>query len=155
MSLTLEVKNLLRESNIIVIIGFPATGKTTLATMLQDEVLPDHSLISSDDYIDLGYKQSLYGMLRDIERDTNPKKIIEGVQCYRLLRKAAQTGVIKIDTVITVHCDDEERLNRYKARHKKTYPEAFDKNLRTVYTEYLSLMHTSGQRLPRFINITT
>lgn len=154
MPLSVEEKNILRESDIIVIIGFPATGKTTLSIELQEELLPEHSLYSSDNYIDLGYEQSLYGMIKEIETDPNPKKIIEGVQGYRFLRKMAQKGG-KVDAVITVHCDAAERARRYQARNKGNLPESFDRNLRTVFSDYLTIMHSNGQPLPRFINITT
>jgi uridine kinase len=60
--------------NTIVIIGAPASGKTTLANQLKEQY-PDYSVYHSDDYIKYGYAESLYVMMDDIAKDPNPKQI--------------------------------------------------------------------------------
>lgn len=74
----------------LIIAWHPATGKTTLTKKLQ-ELYPDHTVFHTDDYMEFGYKDSLYKLLEDIKvRMTGwaPYNIIvEWVMGSRLMRK--------------------------------------------------------------------
>lgn len=150
-----EEHDFLQGCEVVVVIGMPASGKTTVAAWLQDVPLMGHSLFSSDDYIDHGYEQSLYAMIRAMKDDTNKKQIVEGVQGFRFLRKNAETKEFKVDAVIMVHCGPAERARRYEARGKGQLPTPFERNLQTVFGGYMAKMKDSGQDLPRFIDVTT
>jgi len=124
----------LKASNLVVVIGLPAAGKSTVAQYIATQILPDHSLYSTDDYIDFGYEQSLYAMLKDMSYDPNPRKIIEGVQGYRFLRKTLERDIV-VDCIVEVQTSPESRAQRYEARGKKL-SSAFDRNLATVLRDY-------------------
>jgi len=155
MPLTLEEKEFLKSCKVVVVIGLPASGKTTVASALQEEILTGHSFYQSDDFIDHGYEQSLYAMIRVMDNDPNPLKLVEGVQGFRFLRKNADTKAYKINAVIIVDCSPEERAKRYAARGKGNLPSSFDRNLETVFKGYMSKVLASGDPLPRFINVNT
>lgn len=133
--LTPEQIKILEASNLVVIIGMPAAGKSTVATYIAENVLPKHSLYSTDDYIDYGYEQSLYALMKDMSYDSNPKKIIEGVQGYRFLRKTIERE-IAVDCIVDVQTPEAVRFARYLARGKKNVASGFEKNLAKVLKDY-------------------
>ena len=74
--------------NKILILGNPASGKTTLAKRLAHKhAIP---IIHTDSYIGYGHRDNLYVLLKDLEKRQNEKLIIEGVLAYRLLRKGIE-----------------------------------------------------------------
>lgn len=150
-----EDAEFLTTAKVVVVIGLPGSGKTTVAQDLHGHILSEHSLYQTDDYIDFGYEQSLYAMLKEMQYDKNPLKLIEGVQGFRFLRKNVETQAYKVDAVVIVDCSPEERAKRYAQRGKGNLPTSFDRNLETVFKSYLNNMHAAGQEPPRFINITT
>lgn len=88
LSLDLSGKN-------IVIIGSPASGKTTLARLIADRIgmFEPWKIIHTDNYMQPerkdDYKIALYDMIADLKKIHVPL-IIEGVQGYRLLRKGVE-----------------------------------------------------------------
>jgi len=133
-SFTPDQVKALRASNLVVIIGLPAAGKSSVAQAIAETILPTHSLYSTDDYIDYGYEQSLYALIKDMSYDPNPRKIVEGVQGYRFLRKTLERDIV-VDCIVEVQTSPESRAQRYEARGKKP-SSAFDKNLATVLRDY-------------------
>lgn len=152
-SLTDSDVRALSGARVVVVIGLSAAGKTTVTEEIS-EILSEHSVYHTDDYIDYGYEQSLYVLMKDLNGDPNPLKIVEGVQGFRFLRKNAQTGMFPVDAVVIVDCPHEERARRYAARRKEI-PQSFDRNLETVFKGYLEEMKKAGQALPVFINVHT
>lgn len=146
-------RDLLREARVIVIIGLPAAGKTTVCDAIC-EILPEHNVYHSDDYLDYGYERSLYVMMGEIAQGGNPLFIVEGVQGFRFLRKNAQLQTFPVDLIISVEASIQDRIERYKARGK-TLSQSFDRNLETVWHSYLKEVKESGQNLPRIINLHT
>lgn len=155
MEIRQEDVDFLKGCKVVVVIGLPASGKTTVALHLHEDVLPGHTLYQTDDYIDFGYEQSLYAMLKEMEYDKNPLKLVEGVQGFRFLRKNVETMTYKVDAVVIVDCKPEERAKRYAARGKGNLPSSFDRNLETVFKDYLGKLQAAGLPLPRFINVNT
>lgn len=137
--------------NTIVIVGAPASGKTTIADQLAKDY-PDYKVYHTDDYISHGFVESLYKLMEDLAADQNKKQIIEGIQAARLLRKGVELGTFHADLVITVDTMQTEKLRRYAARtgNANPYPYATEKAIKKVFDDYLSTV----QRKPRFLEFT-
>lgn len=139
--------------NTIVVVGLPGSGKSHLTEKLKSE-FPEYSVYSTDDYMQHGYEQSLYKLIDDIQANPNPKKIVEGVQAYRLLRKGLQLNSFHADLVITVEADFNDRIDRLSMREKSVNADrikTFDKNLTAIWEDYTSTV----QRAPRFLTVNT
>ena len=95
----------------ILIIGGPATGKTTLSKQLS-ESLQDHTVIHTDTFMARGYEQGLYDILDHLKTIQGPT-LIEGVQGFRLLRKGAQLGSYYPDMVIDVETSQKNIERTY------------------------------------------
>ncbi len=92
----MSIINKIASKNVF-IIGAPGSGKTFLSKHISE----NHRLIHTDDYIKYGYKDSIYKIIDDI-KDIHSPFIVEGVGCYRLLRKCAQMGLKTPDLIINV-----------------------------------------------------
>jgi deoxyadenosine/deoxycytidine kinase len=125
----------LDQYNRIVIIGHPASGKTTLADNLV-KCEPKRSRYNSDSYLSHGYEQSLYALISDV--DFGNPYIIEGIQGYRLLRKMVQLDLPLPDLIIICKASEKETERRYKERGKPV-PLSTQKALDTVWFEFLSI----------------
>ena len=98
----------------IILAWHPATGKTTLAWKLKD-LYPDHTIIHTDDYIEHGYKESLYKMLEDLESYWFKNVIVEGVMGSRLARKMQELhSDITIDLYIYITANLDSILSIYQ-----------------------------------------
>lgn len=145
----------LQGENKIVIIGLAASGKTMLTDKVA-ELLPDHDVIHSDDYIQFGFENSLYKMISDIKMKGDAPLIIEGVQAFRLLRKGLQNMDFLPDVIVNTYCSDETRLSRYEARGNSNSITTFDKALFTIWKSYKDLLDANPDvKRPRFLNIST
>lgn len=134
----------------IVIIGVPASGKTTLGRILAS--LTGQQLVSTDDYMPHGYKESLYAMMDDLRQITAPV-IVEGIQGYRLLRKGVETGEFFPDVVIELKVTPEqvERVYR-RERQADKLPKlpAFVKMHDTILSSYKAM---ENDRPPEWIEV--
>lgn len=123
----------------IVIIGPPASGKTTLAKSISE--FTGTGVVSTDDYMEHGYKDSLYVMLDDLAELTEPK-IIEGMQGYRLLRKGVELDCFYPDIVIELSVT-QERVDRvYRTERivsKLPKLAAFNKMHQTILESYKAM----------------
>jgi dephospho-CoA kinase len=142
----------LKASTLVVIIGLPAAGKSTVADQVA-EILPRHDLYRTDDYIDFGYEQSLYALIKDMAYNDNPRKIVEGVQGYRFLRKTLERDIV-VDCIIEVQTDPQTRAERYLARGKKQLSSGFERNLATVLRDYTDGLAKMTKR-PTIIQVFT
>jgi GTPase SAR1 family protein len=139
--------------NLVVIVGPPAAGKTSVAEALAEK-FPDYKVYHSDDYMIHGFTDSMYKLMEDIQADPNPKIIVEGIQAARLLRKGVQLGTLFADLVIEV--DSPQKEIRYVGRSvpgtpDKPYPYGTMKSVETVLNEYKAM----NKREPRIIKLTT
>lgn len=125
----------IEKSNRVVIIGAPASGKTTLAKMLEQHFL----VIHTDDYIGLGYDKALYSLMEDLDY-WNDEWIIEGVLGYRLLRKLRQ---IDQDVDLIIECErslaDIEEVYQRERNADFNRVKGMIKANDTVYQEYKRL----------------
>ncbi len=110
-----RIKDLDIKGKNVLIIGFPASGKTTLAELLDSE---SHTLIHSDDYIQFGFKESLYELLKDLKK-IEGNTIIEGVMGYRLLRKGVELDSYYPDLIIHMKVNEDTIRRRYLDRDPK------------------------------------
>lgn len=120
----------------VVIIGCPASGKTTLGKVLATRT--GAKLIHTDDYIQHGYKEALYVLLADIMEIEEPV-IVEGVHGYRLLRKGVEFDNFYPDVVIELEVA-QEQVNAVYAKErpgkKVEYLAAFNKMHQTILNKY-------------------
>lgn len=156
----MTLPNILPSEKIIVVVGFPATGKTFLADNLVKDLSAKVSPIKyyhTDDYIKYGFEESLYVLLKDLQRDKEAYKIIEGVQGYRLLRKGIELNNFYPSLVIVCEASSKVRLQRYHARGKKLNW-GFDGVLHKIWLDYLAMLEQPKLyrvHKPRFITIDT
>jgi adenylate kinase family enzyme len=135
----------------VVIIGAPSSGKTYLSEKMK-EVYPYHSFIHSDDFIQYGFEDGLYEMIREIKK-TDKYCIIEGILCYRLLRKGAEQGSFSPDYVIQTHIADEDLEKAYKDKNepeKLPKVRSLIKSNQTVFELYCGM---EKQKNPIFIEL--
>lgn len=127
----------------VVIIGCPASGKTTLARRLAERT--GTRLVETDSYLGHDYKAALYEL---IERDLMPFSgavIVEGVQGYRLLRKGVEGWEgwhFYPDVVIELKVTPEQvdRVYRTERKGKKVGSlTAFNKMHSTILDKYRAI----------------
>lgn len=120
----------------VVIVGYPASGKTTLAKRLEAENT-GHEVIHTDDEYPSGdgASETAYeeiGFCKSIGIGV----IVEGVLGYRILRKCVENGGTWLpNLIIEVRCSEEARAARYTdERPTKDYKrvKSFCKGLDTV-----------------------
>lgn len=153
------VPGILPKHKNVVIVGSSATGKTHLASLIKEQH-PDFRVFHSDDYKNEkegNFKQALYDMMDDIRKDISPRKLIEGIQGVRLLRKGLEQKNFYADLVIVCHADWETRVQRYKARgeeDKLRYVPGFDKMLGKIMADYLHMLKEEPkERKPKIITV--
>lgn len=120
----------------IVVIGYAATGKTTLVNQLSLRARVWHT----DDYLVHGHEQSLYVLMDDLAQDKHSLRLVEGVLGYRLLRKGAQLGTFHADAIVICECPKDIRYSRISLRAKNvqaTFNQ--DAGLAKIYNDYLEL----------------
>jgi deoxyadenosine/deoxycytidine kinase len=128
-----------REYRKVVIVGAPATGKSTLGRALADAL--GYKLFASDDYMELGFERSMYKLLSDVMSHDGPL-VAEGVQCYRMLRKGEQLNNFRPDLIIECKTTLEAAQARYEMRgdaNKWSKYLAMRKQLDTVWEDYLHI----------------
>lgn len=138
----------------IVIIGKPASGKTYIATLIAQRY--GQHLISTDNYIDSGFEQSLYELIEDIKPRTVPI-VVEGMLGYRLLRKGLQEPETQFQPQIVIEVEittkrQQEIYHNQRDPKKLKYMQSFAKSCMTVYNEYHRLLE-SAEFKPVFITV--
>lgn len=128
----------------VLIIGCPASGKTYVSKLLSDA---EHRLVHTDRYMDLGYVDSLYELLRGLSLYKG-LTIVEGVLGYRLLRKGYQKGSYRPDVVIEMKVSESRMMDTYKNErdpNKIRYLKSFNKMHAKILAEYKEMV---GEDLP-------
>lgn len=146
-----------KSDKVVVIIGSSATGKTYIADVLKKKYT-DFKVYHSDDYREHGFKEALYKMRDDLALDISPRKMIEGIQGVRLLRKGLELNDFFADVVIICDATMKKRVNRYVKRgeaDKINKLKGFDKMLGKIFKDYLDALPSHPCKKPRIITITT
>ena len=144
------------KSKAVLIIGLPASGKTLLANELQAKV-PGHVFIGTDTEFPFiaGTSENVFNEMLDYQCLKIPV-VMEGVLCYRLLRKCVEnSGAWLPDLIIEVKCSEETRAQRYaierpEKKYKSVLP--FCKGL----NGYLEVWNNSqfSKQIPHMVYVT-
>lgn len=128
----------IKGSNVL-ILGMPASGKTHLCNQLDHS---NHVVIHTDDYMHLSYDQAMYAALMACHELKKPF-IVEGIQCYRLLRKSAELGYPTIDIVIEIEVSRTKREEIYRRERdpkKIAYLNSFAKANTKILNDYFDMV---------------
>jgi hypothetical protein len=146
--------------NTIVICGYTKTGKVTIAKELAKAL--NRPLFISDDYINIeNREQSLYNLIDHIlpYYQSNQPIIVEGILCFRLLRKGIQMHNFYPDLIIKTKCNNETIKHFYRIdgeESKINRALAFNRGLNTIWDEYRGLLLNNHQlKRPQFIELET
>jgi hypothetical protein len=143
----------------IVIVGFTKTGKVTIAKELSNRL--NIPLLISDHYISGNYDDALQRLMNDVlyYYNNNIQFIVEGILCFRLLRKGIKLNNFYPDLVIRTECNDKTIEHFYhkdneSSKIKRAF--AFNKGLESIWTEYLNLLGSNNiPNRPNFIKLNT
>ena len=144
-----NIKMNIKNKNVL-IIGSPASGKTTFANELSKN--NPHKVFHADDYMEHGYKQALYVMMEDIKA-CQSCTIIEGIQGYRLLRKGVELNVYYPDLVIEMQITKEKQAEIYANERdpsKLKYLRGFDGMHQKILNDYFTMV---GERKPEWVKV--
>jgi hypothetical protein len=152
--------NYCSQFKIITILGYTKTGKITIAKKLADEL--NYPLFISDHYINVkNRQQSLYDLMDHIlpYYQSNKPLIVEGVLCFRLLRKGLQLKNFHTDVIIKTKCNDSTIKYFYEKDNepdKISRALSFNKGLNTIWNEYLLLLKSRPElKRPKYIELDT
>ena len=144
----------------IVILGYTKTGKVTIAKKLAQEL--NYPLFESDHYINIkDREQSLYNLIDHVlpYYQSNQPIIIEGILCFRLLRKGLQLNNFSPDLIIKTKCNDETIKHFYRMdgeESKINRALSFNKGLNTIWDEYKEMLRDNlHSKIPKFLELET
>lgn len=156
---TPQLIDLCNKHNTIVICGFTKTGKITIAQKLAKEL--NRKLFISDDYQFVKPEESLYVFMEDIlhEYRKGTPIIVEGILCFRLLRKGIQLGNFFPELILKTKCNEETIRYFYEKDgegHKANRAISFNKGLDKIWNDYLDLLYLHPQiKRPGFVELNT
>lgn len=137
-----------KDNKEILVIGWPASGKTTFTESLEMPV------IHTDDYMQYGFKDSVYVLLEDLEKPIEGIRVVEGMLGYRLLRKGAETGSYRPDMVIEIKASQISIDARYKESRDPSKLKDVEKMMKgneTILDGYADLLRQKGLELPKWV----
>jgi hypothetical protein len=147
------------DKNAIVVCGYTKTGKVTIAKKIANEL--SRPILISDDYVKYNSAdESLYALMDDVltYQRTGAPFIVEGILCFRLLRKGMQLGIFNPDMIIKTKCNDETIRHFYNKDGeggKINRALSFNKGLNTIWEDYLSLLSLNDKKMPNFVELNT
>jgi len=157
--ITPQILNFCKPMNTIVVCGFTKTGKIAIAEKLSKEL--NRKLFISDDFQYVKPEESLYEFIKNISpyHQQRVPIIVEGILCFRLLRKGIQEGIFFPDLIIKTKCDEKTIRYFYDKDgegHKANRAISFNKGLDTIWNEYLNLLNKNPWfKKPQFIELNT
>lgn len=155
--ITDELIDLCKTKKRIVIYGHAKSGKILIANKLSKKL--NYKLIVSDDYIYLGFKESMYH-IKDLINETKEPLIIEGVQTSRLLRKGLEMNDFYADLIIHTEINTESLIIAYNndnEGHKINNVINFnEKVIDKIFYEWHDMqLRYYPELMPEIININT
>jgi len=157
---TPELVEYCKNLNTIVILGYTKTGKHTIAKKLAEEL--NCNLYVSDDYLDRqNPTESLYTLIEAFADDYRAGRqfVVEGVLCFRLLRKGLELGNFFPDVLIKTNCNIETISHFYVKDgegHKLQRALNFNKGLEKIWDEYRATLRSlSGVKIPNYLEFST
>lgn len=139
------------ENKNVLIIGWPASGKTHLANLLWKDN-PGHQCFHTDDYMHHGFVEALYALMEDIKKCRRPT-IIEGVQGYRLLRKGVELDSYYPDIVIELEISEKRMYQTYATERRgkdPAYLKGFVKMQAKILDDYFKM---KNKHKPQWIKL--
>jgi hypothetical protein len=144
----------------IVICGFTKTGKVTIAKKLATSL--NRPLLITDEYIEkYGYDDALEGLMEDTVNFYNNQTpfIVEGILCFRLLRKTATLGNFYPDLIIKTECN-EETISYFYHKDGEAYKLkralSFNKGLNKIWDDYREILRNdSSIPYPKYLSLNT
>jgi len=126
----------------ILIIGSPASGKTTFANGIKGHFKVFHT----DDYID-----NADALMKDVVAYKG-RKAVEGVGGYQLLLKGLKENTYHPDLVIELEVSDDDLQQAYMERgiEKLKHVKAMRKGQLTMLTTYFAL---AGDKKPEWVSM--
>ena len=157
---TNDLINYCKNFPIIVICGYTKTGKVTIAKKLSEQL--NRPLLKSDDYIDYQNREnSLYLFMDAVIPyvNNNMSVIVEGISCFRLLRKGIQLGNFSPDLIIKTKCNNYTISYFYEKDGESNKIEkalSFNRGLNKIWDEYRKLLlNNSHLKRPQYIELET
>lgn len=151
--ITDELINQCLDKNRIIIYGHAKSGKIIIARLLAERL--NRKLIVTDDYMDYGFKESMYIIKEEIENIKEPL-IIEGVQTPRLLRKGLEYNDFYCDMIIHLECNKQSIEQAYindNQEHKLNKIYSFNQMLDNIFEEWYQNMPI--EKMPLIVKLNT
>lgn len=148
---TQKIVDYCKQLQIIFVIGFTKTGKVTIAKELAKQL--NYDILIADDFIEnYGHDGALTMFKNEVERKfyNGDRFIVEGVLCFRLLRKLINTSGIIPDLIIKTECDDQTIRYFYeKEEPNKNLSRVFGFNqgLQKIFEEYIDFLYIQNKQV--------
>jgi uridine kinase len=156
--ITPELIEICKDKKLIVVCGYTKTGKVTIAKKLAEEL--NRKLLKSDDY-QMFEEQSLEMLMNDVIDSLKRKEqiIVEGILCFRLLRKGMEQMNILPDMLIKTECNEETIRHFYEKDGEESKIDralSFNKGLDKIWKDYLNLLYYNPYIIPpEYIELNT
>lgn len=154
--ITDELINQCLDKHRIIIYGHAKSGKIIIARLLAERL--KRKLIVTDEFMEYGFKQSMY-VIKELIEETKDPLIIEGVQTPRILRKGVEQDDFYCDLVIHLECNTESIEQAYindNEEHKLIKVHSFNQMLDNIFQEWYQLMlEHAPDKMPIIINLNT
>jgi len=144
----------------IVVCGYTKTGKITIAKKLAEQL--NRMLFISDDYSFEKYGDKTLEIFMSNVLPYHQKGIpiiVEGVLCFRLLRKGIQEDCFYPDLILKTDCNEETIKYFYKKdgeESKISRALSFNKGLNKIWNDYLDLVSLNPRiKKPQYLELNT
>lgn len=148
-----------QNKQLIIVCGYTKTGKVTIAKELAKKL--NRKLLISDDYQMFGVEESLQMLMDDIIICLKNKEqiIVEGILCFRLLRKGIENLSILPDMIIKTECNEETIRYFYEKDGEGSKIDralSFNKGLNKIWQDYINLLSYNPYIIPpEYIELNT
>lgn len=155
---TQELIESCKDKKLIIICGYTKTGKVTIAKTLARHL--NRKLLMSDDY-QMFEEHSLEMLMNDVIDSLKRKEqiIVEGILCFRMLRKGIEQINILPDMIIKTECNEETIRHFYMKDGEGSKIDralSFNKGLNKIWQDYINLLSSNPYIIPpEYIELNT